>query len=149
MVLLRHRRGPFKPDEPARPEVSFADVTDTTPHADDVRWLAASGVSEGWLEDDGSRTFRGMDTVKRQDMAAFLYRLAGSLAFEAPAESPFSDVGASTPHYVEVCWLAESGVSRGWDVGGARPEFRGMSSVVRQDMAAFLRRMSDDGLVHP
>lgn len=49
-----------------------------------------------------------METVKRQDMAAFLYRLAGSPAFEAPAESPFSDVDASTPHYAEVCWLAGS-----------------------------------------
>ena len=37
-----------------------------------------------------------METVKRQNMAAFLYRLAGSPAFEAPAESPFSDVDAST-----------------------------------------------------
>ena len=43
-----------------------------SPHAEDVLWLAHAGVSTGWREADGSRTFRGMDTVKRQDMAAFL-----------------------------------------------------------------------------
>ena len=83
-----------------------------------------------------------METVKRQDMAAFLYRLAGSPAFEAPAESPFSDVDASTPHYREICWLASTGISRGWDVGCSKPEFRGMDSVKRQDMAAFLYRLA-------
>ncbi|MGO5319729.1 GH25 family lysozyme, partial [Bifidobacterium boum] len=54
----------------------FRDVTKQTPHAEDVLWLAHANVSTGWPEPDGSRTFRGMDPVRRQDMAAFLYRLA-------------------------------------------------------------------------
>ena len=49
----------------------FRDVTASTPHADDIRWLGGSGVSTGYP--DG--TYRGMVSVYRQDMAAFLHRL--------------------------------------------------------------------------
>ena len=58
------------------PAPSFSDVTADTPHADDIAWLASTGVSEGWLMPDGSREFRGMSEVVRQDMAAFLRRMA-------------------------------------------------------------------------
>lgn len=51
--------------------VAFRDVTASTPHADDIRWLGGSGVSTGYP--DG--TYRGMVSVYRQDMAAFLHRL--------------------------------------------------------------------------
>ncbi|NEG72867.1 S-layer protein, partial [Bifidobacterium ramosum] len=48
--------------------------------------------------------------MKRQDMAAFLYRLAGSPAFdESKAGNPFRDVTSRTPHYKEILWLASTG----------------------------------------
>ena len=50
---------------------SFPDVTDTTPHADEIRWLASSGISIGYPD----KTFRPMLSVARQDAAVFLYRL--------------------------------------------------------------------------
>ena len=56
----------------------FCDVDRLTPHAKEIWWLASTGISEGWLDSDGSRTFRGMSPVTRQDMAAFLYRLCGN-----------------------------------------------------------------------
>lgn len=120
----------------------FSDVNESTPHYKDIMWLATTGISEGWLMPDGTREFRGMDTLKRQDMAAFLYRFAGSPAFDASAESdPFSDVDANTPHYREVLWLADSGISEGWHMPDGTSEFRGMQNLVRQDMAAFLQRL--------
>ena len=131
-----------KTEQGSEGNIKFADVDISTPHSEDIHWLANSGISEGWLEQNGSRTFRGMDSVKRQDMAAFLYRLAGSPEFVAPATSPFIDVTSSTPHYKEICWLAQTGISTGWKVSSGY-EFRGMDSVKRQDMAAFLKRLSD------
>lgn len=56
--------------------ITFRDVSSSTPHSADIAWAAESGISTDWIESDGSRTFRGMDTVKRQDMAAFLRREA-------------------------------------------------------------------------
>ena len=116
----------------------FRDVDASTPHAEDILWLAHSGIGEGWVEPDGSRTFRGMDSVKRQDMAAFLRRLARLAGRGGAVRSGrFRDVDASTPHAADVRWLGGSGVAQGYPDG----TFRGMTPVYRQDMAAFLHRL--------
>ena len=139
----------------------FRDVTASTPHLDDVDWLSYWGISEGWKEADGSRTFRGMDTVKRQDMAAFLYRVAkkrciadicnagNDTADWTPWEPSaadwkrFSDVNPTTPHAKEILWLAHAGISTGWKEADGSYTFRGMDTVKRQDMAAFLKRLAN------
>lgn len=129
---------------------AFSDVNASTPHAREIWWLAESGVSTGWSV-GGRKEFRPYATVARQDMAAFLFRIAkadgrgsatSSWSATASARSRFSDVSSSTPHASEVWWLAESGVSTGW-VSGSKRVFRGYDQVVRQDMAAFLHRMDD------
>ena len=130
----------------------FVDVNASTPHAREIWWLAAAGISTGWVRSDGAYEFRPSSTVVRQDMAAFLFRLArlGGLVSDSwqPTEAQrraFSDINDLTPHAREVFWLASSGVSTGWDMGG-HFEFRGMSTIIRQDMAAFLRRLDGLGL---
>ena len=110
-----------------------SDVVPTTPHAGDIAWLKSKGISKGY----GDGTFGGMRTVVRQDMAAFLYRLAGSPAFdESTAGHPFRDVDASTPHHKEILWAYSQGLVKGFEDG----TFGGGRTVVRQDMAAFLAR---------
>ena len=125
-------------------EWPFIDVNAGTPHAYDICWLAAAGISTGWTNKDGTREFRGMSPVVRQDMAAFLYRLAGSPQYvPSPADvGKFRDVNAQTPHATEIWWLASTGISEGWKTGDGTREFRGMDTVKRQDMAAFLRRLT-------
>ena len=123
----------------------FKDVNSKTPHAEDILWLAKSGISTGWQETDGSWTFRGMDTVKRQDMAAFLYRLADKAgkAGGVRPKTDFTDVTAKTPHYKDVEWLGGSGISQGYRNANGSWRFEGMTSVYRQDMAAFLHRLNE------
>lgn len=118
---------------------TFPDVNASTPHAEDIAWLAESGISTGYP--DG--TFRGGDAVTRQDMAAFLRRLARLMGDESAAESKkytcsFTDVTDATPHADDIAWLAETGISTGYPDN----TFRGMAAVCRQDMAAFLRRLA-------
>ncbi|KAB8288598.1 internalin [Bifidobacterium ramosum] len=123
---------------------AFADVTSKTPHTEDISWLASTGISTGWTRKDGTREFRGGQSVTRQDMAAFLYRLAGSPDFDASkAKNPFKDVTKKTPHYREILWLASTGISTGWKERNGSYTFRGMDTVKRQDMAAFLHRLAD------
>ena len=55
---------------------AFPDVAATTPHRDDILWLAHCGVSTGFP--DG--TFAPYAIVKRCDMAAFLKRVSELLA---------------------------------------------------------------------
>lgn len=121
----------------------FRDVTAATSHAWDIDWLSSKDITTGWKEADGSVTFRGMSNILRQDMAAFLYRMAGSPSFDvSKANNPFSDVTPRTPHYKEILWLASTGITTGWKEADGTVTFRGGKTVKRQDMAAFLNRFA-------
>ena len=120
---------------------TFRDVNASTAHAENIVWLASAGISSGWIEKDGSKSFRPYTDVARCDMAAFLYRLAGSPIYTAPSKSPFIDVNKSTPHYKEICWLADGGISTGWTTSSGK-EFRPYKTIARCDMAAFLYRLA-------
>ena len=131
-----------------RPAPSFTDVTAKTAHADDISWLAAQGISEGWQMADGTRQFRPLARVARADMAAFLFRPARSWGVVSDSWQPtatqkkaFSDVTDKTPHAREIWWLASAGISNGTKVGSAY-EFRPYENVIRRDMAAFLFRLA-------
>lgn len=125
-----------------RTDFSFGDVGSDLDHADDISWLATKGVTMGWNNGDGSYSFRPYKDVARADMAAFLYRLAGSPEYSAPASSPFADVTSETPHYTEICWLADQGISEGWTERDGSKTFRPYNNVARADMAAFLYRLA-------
>ncbi|GAA2726156.1 carboxypeptidase regulatory-like domain-containing protein [Cellulomonas aerilata] len=121
--------------------VRFADVGPGAPFAVEIDWLRARSISMGSVDPTtGEVRFDPAGAVRREAMAAFLYRAAGSPAFEAPATSPFVDVQAGAPFYREISWLAAQGISKGTDVGGGRFEFRPAESVTREAMAAFLYR---------
>ena len=135
----------FKPT--AEQRAAFSDVDEGTPHAREVWWLAAQGISAGWTEADGTKTFRPYETVKRCDMAAFLNRLAKNAGKPAGAGSPFADVVDTTPHRAAVLWLASNEVSKGWAEPDGTMTFRPYETVKRADMAAFLHRMDEKGLV--
>ncbi|MBW3091157.1 InlB B-repeat-containing protein [Bifidobacterium miconisargentati] len=128
---------------------TFVDVNDLTPHHDDIQWLADTGISTGWNTSKG-KEFRGMNTVVRQDMAAFLYRLAGSPTFDvSKAKNPFADVTEKTSHYKEILWLADTGIAKGYVAANGTVTFGGMTPVYRQDMAAFLHRLADYQQANP
>ncbi|KAB8288622.1 internalin [Bifidobacterium ramosum] len=126
----------------------FRDVTSKTPHYKEILWLASTGITTGWTERDGSKTFRGMNAVTRQDMAAFLHRFYQKYPehvkqLNTGMQRDFSDVDARTPHADDIVWLATTGISTGWRERDGSYTYRGMKPVVRQDMAAFLHRLSN------
>lgn len=139
-----------------RPENSwypfgFVDVTENTSHVEDIQWLGWHKISKGWENKYGDYEYRPLDNVKRADMAAFLYRLAGSPAF-TPSKSDlarFSDVNKGTPHYKEICWLASTGVSEGWMLPTGKREFRPYDNIARADMSAFLYRLAGKPAFNP
>ena len=135
---------PLKAEITFTPSVWFTDVNVySTPHAVDIQWLADNKITTGWLV-NGCYVFRGMDNVKRRDMAAFLHRLAAKAGkgTNVTPKNNFKDVNAKTPHVADIQWRAGAGVTEGWKVGNSY-EFRGMNNVVRQDMAAFLHHLND------
>lgn len=114
----------------------FGDVNASTSHVEDILWLAQKGISTGFPD----RSFRPYVPIARADMAAFLYRLAGSPKFE-PTDAirgAFKDVDGGTPHHEEIWWLASTGISTGFPDGTYHP----YATVARADMAAFLYRIA-------
>ncbi|WP_234983396.1 S-layer homology domain-containing protein [Demequina sp. NBRC 110053] len=134
--LYRHAEATHAPgDEP-----SFVDVTpDSSEFYEEIEWLASTGVASGWAGDDGSE-YRPLARTTRDAMAAFLFRLEAPQDYEAPAASPFVDVDPSSPFYREITWLAESGISTGWQTSEG-VEFRPFAPISRDAMAAFLQRL--------
>lgn len=120
----------------------FKDLTVNHAFLKEMNWMFNSGISTGWQESNGSVTYRPFESVKRDAMAAFMYRLAGSPAYTPPAKSPFTDVSTNNQFYKEIAWLSSKGVSKGWQMSNGTKEFRPLQSVNRADMAAFLYRLA-------
>jgi DNA-binding beta-propeller fold protein YncE len=115
---------------------SFADVPAVSFYHREISWLAAAGVTTGY--DD--QTFRPLEPVRRDAMAAFLYRFHGSPDFVPPVTSPFTDVRPTDKFYKEITWLVDAKISEGWPDGTYRP----LEPVNRDAIAAFLYRVVDD-----
>ncbi|WP_350224939.1 S-layer homology domain-containing protein, partial [Arthrobacter sp. efr-133-TYG-104] len=129
----------------ATTSMSSASFTDVPPGAQfftEIQWLAAQGISTGWIMPDNSKQYRPLLPVARDAMAAFMYRLAGSPAFTAPQNSPFTDITPSTKFYKEITWLASTGISTGYVESDKSKTYRPADSVGRDAMAAFMYRLA-------
>ena len=61
--------------EPGAPEIEFADVDSSTSHVEDIIWMAATGISTGFVDKEtGTVTYEPYSKIVRCDMAAFLHR---------------------------------------------------------------------------
>ncbi|MFI7579575.1 CAP and S-layer homology domain-containing protein [Kocuria kalidii] len=120
------------------PRVSpFADVSTGQGFYKEMAWLHSKGISTGWV-DGRTRLYKPGQAITRDQMAAFLYRLAGKPAFTPPPYSPFNDVSTRQGFYKEMAWLKARGISNGWDDGTYRP----YAATDRDVMAAFLHRFA-------
>ncbi|WP_147050298.1 S-layer homology domain-containing protein, partial [Kocuria flava] len=121
----------------------FTDVSTSYVFYNEISWLSEVGVSGGWSTPRG-KEFRPTAKVTREIMAAFLYRLAGSPAYTAPATSPFADVATTRAFYKHMAWLAAQGISTGWSGPGGTRLYRPESNVLRDQMAAFMYRLAGE-----
>lgn len=133
--------GPAPVPAPA-PASFFGDLSAGQPFLTEINWVADKKIATGWTEANGAKTYRPFDSVSREAMAAFMYRLAGSPAYTAPASSPFADVATGQQFYKEIAWLASRRISTGWTEADGTSTFRPQQPVERDVMAAFLYRLS-------
>lgn len=120
------KKSPFK-DIDARTTIFYNEIT----------WAHAVGITTGWP--DG--TFRPYEPIKRDAVAAFLYRAAGSPAYTPPARSPFTDVNPRTViFHKEISWAYSEGITTGWPNGTFQP----YAPVKRDAVAAFIYRQQLD-----
>ncbi|MGP9706950.1 5'-nucleotidase C-terminal domain-containing protein [Brachybacterium sp. AOP24-D1-21] len=116
--------------------LTFTDVPESNMFHTEIMWMASNGYSTGWEEKDGTHTFRPLQPVNRDAMAAFLYRLAGSPHVDPPRTEPFTDVEEGDEHYEAIIWAYQQGITRGWSDGTFRPT----TPIARDAMAAFVYR---------
>ncbi|MCC5947072.1 MAG: S-layer homology domain-containing protein [Nitriliruptoraceae bacterium] len=115
------------------PNHGFPDVPSNAHYADAVRWMKATGITDGY---GTTGRFEPNRSVTRGEMATFLWRYAGE-----PTGHPdhrFPDVGER--HYTEaVRWMRAHGLTNGF---GDTGEYRPSRSITRGEMAAMLYRLS-------
>ncbi|MCD4850994.1 S8 family peptidase [Arthrobacter sp. AK01] len=119
----------------------FKDVLTTQQFYKEMAWLADQKISSGWTEGDGSRTYRPLTPINRDAMAAFLYRMAGSPEYSSPYPSPFNDVAYGQQFDMEMAWMLDMEISTGWVEADGKRNYRPLSPINRDAMAAFLYRM--------
>lgn len=108
----------------------FSDVPEGTAYAEAVNWAAEQGYVNGY--NDGR--FGVNDNVARQQLAAILYRAAGSPA--ASGTTRFSDVAAGAYYVDAASWAADNGLVNGYQDG----RFGVGDNVTRQQVIAILWR---------
>lgn len=114
---------------------AFADVEEGKWYTPFVHSAIAAGLVNGFP--DG--TFRPTAQISRAEVAAILYRMAGSPEVEAKAV--FADVAVDNWAAKAITWCADNGI-----VNGNAGNFMPTQSVTRQDLATMLVRMNEQVL---
>ena len=118
----------------------FSDVAANHAFKTHISWMSGTRITTGYVEGHGGVGFRPAEPVLREQMAAFLWRLAGKPPVQdLPAVSPFPDVPTGHLFYEAIVWLSRSGITTGY----SDKTFRGSEPVLREQMAAFLFRFED------
>ncbi|GMA30533.1 metallophosphoesterase [Litorihabitans aurantiacus] len=83
--------------------------------------------------------------VEVRDGAGHVTRSPVSPVTTAPSDvsSPFVDVPVDSLFFPEIAWLFEHGISRGWVAADGTREFRPVTPIARDAMAAFLFRLAE------
>ncbi|QIM18070.1 hypothetical protein G7066_04290 [Leucobacter coleopterorum] len=123
------------------PKVSpFADVKPGDSFYKEIAWMYEAGLSTGWKEPSGKPTFRPYNSLSREAMAAFIYRMEAPKGYKAPVVSPMTDMKPGMSFYKEISWMYDEGLSTGNRVGATK-EYWPKDELSRQAMAAFIYRL--------
>lgn len=114
---------------------TFLDVVPGTFAADEIEWLASTGITRG--SRDRSR-FDPQSPVSRGQMVSFLYRLAGEPEMEG--HPPFPDVTTSNVHAPAILWGATEQIVGGYANGRFGPG----DTVTRGQMVSLLHRLAGE-----
>ncbi|MCG7426909.1 S-layer homology domain-containing protein [Helcobacillus sp. ACRRO] len=106
----------------------FTDVSES-PFRADIEWITSTGIDPG----AGKHEFQPETPVLRHELAAALYRFAGSPA-TVGARGVFTDVPADAQNRAEIEWLQAQGLE--W--GSAEGEFQPNAVATRGLLADYL-----------
>jgi hypothetical protein len=113
--------------------VSFTDIGKLSAGSKDaINWMAKYGVTQG----DGKGHYQPANNVTREQMALFLYRLAG-LPETVGTIPVFTDIKKlSASSQTAINWLGSTGIT----VGDGKGHYQPAENVTREQMALFMFR---------
>lgn len=126
----------------------FIDVPYAHKFGKEINWMSSAKLSTGNKAGGSLRKYAPSQSVTREAMAAFLYRLESPKGYKAPKKSPFKDVKTNHKFYKQIAWMHSAGVSKGTKVSGGYV-FEPSSSVTREAMAAFIYRFENSKVKAP
>lgn len=115
----------------------FVDVSPTAYYADAVTWMVNEGITTG----TSATTFSPNAGVTRGQLAAFLYRFAGSPAVNS--EATFEDVARGAYYATPVDFMVEQNITTGTSPTTYSPG----AAVTRGQLATFLWRLAGEPIV--
>ena len=115
--------------EPEGGSEPFVDVAAGRYYTEAVAWLASAGITTG----TSPTTFDPDRLVTRAEVAAFMYRIAGS---PATGGEPFTDVNPGDFFADAVAWMVAEGITTGTSATTFSPN----RPVTRSEIATFLYR---------
>ena len=119
----------------------FSDVPASAKFSKDIQWLANEGVTTGVNQPNGTLKFLPKDTVSREAMVAFLFRLdPKSGSYKVKGKSPFTDVKPGHKFYKQIMWAYENKVTTGTKQPDGSLKFEPGKRITREAMAAFMYR---------
>lgn len=133
MIYRLEGRPSYTPPASSR----FTDVPKSAQFYKEIHWIAAKGITTGHA--DGS--FKPKDTLSREALAVFMYRLAGRPAYTAPSSSRYSDLKPGDKFYREIHWAESKGVMGAYSGSKFEPKI----AVSRQAFVTVLHRMDQKG----
>jgi hypothetical protein len=117
----------------------FTDVPTTHKFYKAITWLHTQGIAKGTCVNNICQ-YNPEGPTTRGQMAAFLYRYAGSPTYTTPAVSPFVDVKNGQTYFdKQINWFYDQGIGLGTLKNGQR-YYQPTQPVTRAQMAAFLQR---------
>ena len=129
VTILYRLAGEPEVDEAA----PFTDVKETAYYAKAVAWGYTTGIVKGVSDD----AFAPDQVVARQQMAAFLYRYAGSPAATADAAKGFADSADISDYALDAMnWIVSAGILNGTSETTLAPK----DATTRVQAAAFVYR---------
>lgn len=125
------------PSAPSKSRV-FKDVPRSHIFYKEIQWMRDNGFANGW----GDNTYRPNESIKRDAVMVFFYRMAGSPEVDMRFDPAFTDVPKSHVFYKEIQWAYLNGITTGWEMKDGTRQFRPNEPIKRDAMAAFLYRMN-------
>ncbi|MHA3723409.1 CAP domain-containing protein [Leucobacter sp. HY1910] len=117
----------------------FADVGTNHKFYKEISWMKDMGYSTGTKLSNGTYVYKPKDSISREAMAAFLYRMTGVSGY-VPSGHPYADMKPGAKFYKESVWMNDAGITTGVRLPNGKIGYTPKAPVTREAMAAFIHR---------